>query len=92
MLHNATTTGTSVAEGYIHTISNLTINSVIPNAGNPPAGASTRLIKDGPGTLTLTAVNTYSLGTILNAGTLMIANSSGSSVGLRRHAQRRHVG
>ena len=45
----------------------ITINSVIANNG---LGNAVRLIKDGAGTLTLTAANTFTGGTVLNRGTL----------------------
>ncbi|MFM9000225.1 MAG: beta strand repeat-containing protein, partial [Opitutia bacterium] len=52
--------------------STLTINSVIQGA--------TRLIKDGPGTLTLTAPNTYGLGTFINRGTTNISPTTPGDV------------
>ena len=53
----------------------ITINSVIANNG---LGNLTRLVKSGATTLTLTAQNTYTGGTIVNQGTL---NLSGTNVG-----------
>ena len=50
----------------------LTINSVIQG--------STRLVKDGPGTLTLTAPNTYGLGTFINRGTTNISPTTPGDV------------
>ncbi|WP_313516544.1 autotransporter-associated beta strand repeat-containing protein [Pseudomonas sp.] len=49
----------------------LTLDGVISNGGS--AGT---LIKDGPATLTLNGANTYSGGTLLNAGTLIVGNDS----------------
>ncbi|MBB5031378.1 autotransporter-associated beta strand repeat-containing protein [Prosthecobacter vanneervenii] len=50
----------------------ITINSVIQGA--------TKLVKDGAGTLTLTAPNTYSLGTVVNRGTLNISPTTAGDV------------
>jgi len=45
------------------------------------AGASSTLVKTGLGVLTLTNANTYAGGTIVNAGTLLINNTTGSGSG-----------
>jgi autotransporter-associated beta strand protein len=39
------------------------------------------LTKTGPGTLLLSAANTYASGTSINAGTLIVSNSAGSATG-----------
>jgi autotransporter-associated beta strand protein len=44
-------------------------------------GGSTALMKVGTGTLTLTGTNTYSSGTTVNGGTLLINNVAGSGTG-----------
>lgn len=49
----------------------LTLNGVISDGGSTGT-----LIKDGPATLTLNGANTYSGGTLLNAGTLIVGNDS----------------
>jgi len=74
----ALTSTTDPHEGFIHTIKDLTINSVIQNYGSDMLHES-GLVKDGPGTLTLTASNTYSFTTTVNAGTLNLANPNGSA-------------
>ena len=63
--------------GYIHTIKDLTISSVIKNWGQLQT-QSTALVKDGQGALTLTAANTYAGGTYLDSGTLVVGASSGA--------------
>jgi autotransporter-associated beta strand protein len=45
-------------------------------------GLGTALIFNGPGSLTLTASNTYSANTIVNGGTLIVNNATGSGTGL----------
>ncbi len=55
----------------------ITISSVIADNG---ANASF-LTKTGAGTLTLTGANTYSGGTVVNAGTLILSCASGASQG-----------
>ncbi len=63
--------------GTINTTSgNLTLNGVIGESGG-----SYGLIANGPGTLTLTAANTYSVGTLINGGTLAVQNASALGVG-----------
>jgi autotransporter-associated beta strand protein len=79
--NNATTIGTTAIRGIImsgtselvvyNNQNTVTINSVIDGA--------TSLIKDGAGTLSLSAPNTYSLGTIVNRGTLNL-NGAASAV------------
>ncbi len=46
------------------------------------SGGVIALVKSGPNTLVLTNSNTFSGGTTLNAGTLVVANSAGSATGL----------
>ncbi|NDW19123.1 T9SS C-terminal target domain-containing protein [Dysgonomonas sp. 216] len=54
--------------------SSFTYNGVIE-------GTSSKLIKEGTGTLTLTGSNTYTGGTQVNAGTLVVKSISGSATG-----------
>ncbi len=57
----------------------MTINDVITNTS---PGANQPLEKSGPGTLVLTNNNTYDCGTVVFAGTLVIANgTNGSATG-----------
>jgi len=72
--NNPTTIGTAATRGVItsglnelvvyHNQNTLTINSVIQGA--------TALVKSGAGTLALSAPNTYSLGTVVNQGTVTL--------------------
>ena len=66
--YNPTDKSLTQCEGFIHTISDLTVGSAIVDVGT--GGAIGRLVKDGPGQLTLTGANTYSGGTFVNVGTL----------------------
>lgn len=50
-------------------------------SGVPNAATDGGLTKNGPGTLTLTGANTYNGGTSINAGTLLVNNTSGSGTG-----------
>lgn len=83
-LANANFLNLSIHEGFIHTISDLTIDSTIVN---PQGDNVMQLIKGGPGKLILTGANTYGgtvrpvAGTTLNTGTLVIANSAASATG-----------
>ena len=58
------------------TSGDLTLNGVISESGG-----SYGLIANGPGTLTLTAANSYSGGTLINGGTLAVQNASALGVG-----------
>ncbi len=89
--NNATNIGTSALRGVLTTAgtatsgtvdlvaynaqNTMTIESVIANNG---LGATTRLLKSGAGTMTLTAQNTYTGGTVVNQGTL---NLTGTTAG-----------
>ena len=70
----------TTTEGFIHTLNNLTLNA--PIIDTVPTGTSftpTAVVKDGQGNLTITASQSYSGGTYLNAGTLTLAvGNSGS--------------
>lgn|GEM_PF-3263397 len=68
------TTGQSSGELFIHTPASLTVSSAIVDNGSTP----TVLVKAGVSSLTLTGVNTYTGGTYVNAGSLIIG--SGGSV------------
>jgi fibronectin-binding autotransporter adhesin len=61
---------TSVASG-----TNLTLSGVISDSG------TRSLTITGPGTTVLTAANTYTGGTIINSGKLLIKNTTGSGTG-----------
>jgi autotransporter-associated beta strand protein len=59
----------------------LTVSAGLANQAN--AGAASSLTKTGAGTMALTGANTYSGTTTINAGTLLVNNTSGSgSVGV----------
>jgi autotransporter-associated beta strand protein len=46
-----------------------------------PTGTNAQLVKEGTGTLTLTGANTYTGGTIINAGILFADSTTGSTTG-----------
>ena len=56
----------------------ITITSAIENA----AGVAARLTKTGTGTLTLSHANTYSGGTTIRQGALVVTNTTGSATGV----------
>jgi uncharacterized repeat protein (TIGR01451 family) len=58
-------------------VSTTTIAGVITGAG----GGNNNLTKTGPGTLILSAANTYADGTVVNGGTLSAFNTMGSATG-----------
>ncbi len=60
---------------------NSTFAGVINNSQFSGTGAVARISKVGSGVLTLTNASTYSGGTFVNAGTLMVNNSTGSGTG-----------
>jgi len=65
---------------------NSNTNVAVNNAGDTltvsgPVSGSGGLTTSGGGVVVLSAANTYSGGTTVNAGTLVVANSSGSAVG-----------
>ena len=69
--NNVTDNGHFVADDS--PVSNYTISSVISGSGD--------FTKTGPNTVTLTGDNTYSGGTTINGGTLLVNNTSGSGTG-----------
>ena len=66
----------NIASGTINTFGG---NGVI--GGSSVAENNIALIKTGTGTLELTRANTYTAGTTVSTGTLLVNNSSGSSTG-----------
>lgn len=63
--------------------SNTGLNTLAPLIADPDATSqyATSLAKNGPGTWVLTNANTYSGGTMVNAGVLKVNNISGSGTG-----------
>ena len=57
----------------------LTVSAGLANQAN--AGAASSITKTGAGTMALTGANTYSGTTTINAGTLLVNNTSGSGTG-----------
>ena len=61
----------SLGEDNILTV-NGTGNTLISSATDGAGGMGSAIIKDGSGTLTITANNSYSGGTTVNSGTLLV--------------------
>ena len=55
------------------------VSSIVDN--DSPSSPSGAVTKDGSGTLTLTGENTYSNGTTVTSGILLVSNASGSGTG-----------
>ena len=66
----------TTTEGFIHTLSDLTISSTI-NDANYGSGILTAVVKDGPGNLTITGSQNYQGGLYLNAGKLTFGGQHG---------------
>lgn len=64
--------------GISNSASTLTLTGLISGTGG---SVSHNFEKDGPGTLVLTAANTYTGNTTIKAGTLLANNASGSALG-----------
>jgi autotransporter-associated beta strand protein len=77
----------NVLAGGATNVSILTINSITTDAFNGLIGGTALnennigITKSNTGTLTFTAPNTYSGGTVINGGTLLVNNTSGSGLG-----------
>ena len=76
-MHIAGTTTLTLDVGDVTSSSatDLTISATLVNGSNDRPGTGS-LLKTGPGTATLTASNTYSGSTTINAGTLLAGNAS----------------
>nr|WP_319399820.1 autotransporter-associated beta strand repeat-containing protein [uncultured Carboxylicivirga sp.] len=59
-----------------------TFDGKITNTAYKNAGAQTAIIKTGSGKWSLTNANSYTGGTIIEAGTLIVANTTGSATGI----------
>ncbi|MDX2082348.1 MAG: autotransporter-associated beta strand repeat-containing protein [Terrimicrobiaceae bacterium] len=73
-------TGTNVSRTFTLGGTNTGANTFAPTLGNNGTG-NTILSKTGAGTWILTAANTYSGGTTVTAGTLLVNNTTGSGTG-----------
>ena len=75
---------------FIGGTQNSTISGIISGAGNANNGTTTSLYKDGTGTLTLNAINTYTGDTRIAAGSITVGSSgnlgSGSDVFVSNNA------
>lgn len=89
-LGQPTLVGASVRFDFSGTLPNPvthTVSTSINTNGNSVTlsgvvtGTGTALTKTGAGTLTLAAANTYTGNTIVNAGTLLVTNTTGSGTG-----------
>jgi len=69
------TTGMASGELFIHTPATLTVSSSIVDNGSTP----TILVKAGASSLTLTGANTFTGGTFVNAGTLIVGSGGSMS-------------
>lgn len=76
-----TTTATSDRFLYLQGAGNGNVTGTISDNASNPAG-KVNLIKEGPGTWTLSAANTYTGATTVSAGTLIIGQSSRTSSSL----------
>ena len=72
--------GTNTARSFNLAGTNTGINTLGNALSDNGSGASS-LVKSGSGTWALTAANTYSGGTVINAGTLLVNNTAGSATG-----------
>ena len=75
----------AVAANFNHDLSStLNTNGNTVTLSGVISGGGATLTKAGAGTLTLTGANTYAGNTTVNAGTLLVANTSGSGTGAGR--------
>jgi autotransporter-associated beta strand protein len=73
------TTATASLTTYL--IGGINTNSIFNGTISDGAAAATALIFNGPGALTLTGNNTFSGGTTVNAGSLIVNNAAGNGTG-----------
>ncbi|MCE0497616.1 MAG: autotransporter-associated beta strand repeat-containing protein [Methylacidiphilales bacterium] len=71
---NGTTSTLTIGNGITNTFENATYSGIIEN--NSGSGGTVALVKTGAGTEILTANNTYSGGTTINAGTLVVGDDT----------------
>jgi fibronectin-binding autotransporter adhesin len=70
----------NVADTTSSSASDLNVSMILDNPGSS-AGAAGGVNKLGVGTMTLSAANSYAGGTTVNAGTLLVNNTTGSGTG-----------
>jgi autotransporter-associated beta strand protein len=73
------TTATAGLTTYV--IGGINTNSIFNGAISDGAAAATALVFNGPGSLTLTGNNSFSGGTTVNAGSLIVNNAAGNGTG-----------
>jgi autotransporter-associated beta strand protein len=72
---------TATASLTTYVVGGINTNSVFNGTISDGGAAATALVFNGPGSITLTGNNTYSGGTTVNAGALIVNNAAGSGTG-----------
>lgn len=76
-----TTTATSGRDLYLQGAGNGNVTGIISNNSGDPVNGLIRVHKEGSGTWALSNANTYTGGTTIDGGTLLVNNTTGSGTG-----------